>query len=307
MPEAGTILTLIEVATDSRIYSPGLALRSILGQDPKQEGQVEWQPPSGQWDRVESGAEVASWAARIIEDLLSFELEEAKAAQGGGDDIDTSMLTLFSKTALASHDQAWTWLPRALRGFMPAGGSRPAESSPPPQDPDSDGPEDAAPFLDADLTILSLCGELLEACANIYQGNAPAATRFKRNGLSKLDELLTFIENGTSPFGTNATPAPGLLEQYGLEVEDVSMMAKEVSRAKANAVKAVVSLVSEDENMADLFGNGGSSPFLQRMKTWLQIDRSKREDLVSCALLSVANLARSGKWLLRKYGIIEQD
>lgn len=305
MPEAGTILTLLEVATDSRIYSPGLALRSILGQDPQEEGQIEWQPPSGQWDRVESGAEVASWAARIIEDLLNFELEEAKAAQGGGDELDTSMLTLFSKTALASHDQAWSWLPRALRGFMPADGSLSGNSSLPLQEPDSDGPEDAAPFLDADLTILSLCGELLEACANIYQGNAPAAVKFKRNGLPKLNELLTFIEKGTSPFGTNVSPAPGLLEQYGLEVEDVSMMAKEVSRAKSNAVKSVVSLVGEDENMAELFGDGGASPFLQRMKTWLQIDRSKREDLVSCALLSVANLARSGEWTEERHRSLE--
>lgn len=300
LPEPATIRILLEVATDPRIYAPATTLRCLVrpdDADSEEQFEVEGAaekpsigyPIQGDWDTIEMGAEVAAWAARIADDLLTFEAEEARAAREDDAQAPAGALPSFSKSALAADQRVWELLLRPLAYLTASPSTLGLRTSP----PDGDVVEDASPFLDADMSIISLCGELLEGCAQIAHGNDHAAKAFKRTGLASLTPLLDFIEFGTSPLGTNTSPPPSVLDRYALEQPDVDSFATEIKRAKASAVQAVVAVVGEDRNMSTLFGDAGDSPFLQRMRSWLNVVCAKREDLVSCSLLSIANLART--------------
>lgn len=304
LEETATIGLLLAVAADARIYTPWEALNSILGPRAGEfeaeemfeddgaggsDSQENVYPSHKNWATVVLGAEVASWAARVAEDLLAFEAEDAQAESDESADMEPSMLATPAKIALASREETWPCLLTPLASFIWRNPRTHLSAEP----PEGEIPEDAAAFVDADLAVLSLSGQLLEGCSHISKGHDSAAKLFKSHGLAHLDNLLDFIQYGVSPFGTNTSPIEARLERFGLDRDDLSSVGKEVARAKANAVKAAVAIAGEDSNMAVLFGETGESPFLARMSEWLQVDRYQREDLVSCALLSIANLARS--------------
>lgn len=303
LQETETLKILISVATEPRIYTPWEALHSILG--PRAEefesekmfeddgrtrsnSQDSMFPTQNNWSSVVLGAEVASWASRVAEDLLAFEAEQMQAKETHSPDGEASILPSPVKSALAVRKSTWECLLLPLMAFVWR--SRTDLSAEP---PDGDIPDDASPFVDADMALLCLCGSLLEGCAHIGKGQDPAAKGFKKNGMGHLAQLLDFVQHGASPFGVNTSPPEARLERYGLEQEDLSSLGREVARTKANVVKAIVAIAGEDVNMPVLFGDHGESPFLDRMKEWLRADRYQREDLVSCALLSIANLGRN--------------
>lgn len=248
---------LFATATDERVYTP-----ARWASDPTQ---------------AELGAEVASWAARVVDDLIAFETEEAQAALQDGEEVsEPAMLASPWKIALASDKATWQRLVRVVGAFVPGKAAHGAREG------GEDEDVDYSAFIDADLALLALSGELFERLSHVGKGNHAAARSFKTNGLVHLDALLNFIDEGTSPAFPDAAVDP----------DDADSLAKEVTRAKSNAVKAAVAMAGEDSNMATLFGTRGDSSFLKRMKTWLA-RAGERDDLTSCALLSIANLARS--------------
>lgn len=288
LEETETISILVSAATDKRIYTPALALRSLFGA--KDRGCLT----DRNWTSIVLGAETASWAARVAEDLLAFETEELRSHRAASE-AEEPILWSPNRTAMASDDTMWTKLLRPLTGFCPTETSSQTDGT---QASNVDTCDDASPLVDADLAIVAVCGDLLESCSHISKGQDNAARAFKRNGLARLSELLDFIEDAASPIDAEARPSDESLDEVGLEPDDIESLAKEVGRAKSNAVKAAVAIAGEDDNLSELFGDasqGGSLKsrwFLERMRAWLK-DRQQRSDLVSCALLSIANLARS--------------
>lgn len=292
-----TVKLLLKVATDQKIHATGAALQALLSEESDEQQKLTAAVPQDDWTDTVVGAEVSAWAARIAEDLLAFEAIEQRAAHPQElSEVEASMLPSPSKAALASDKAVWDMLLLPLRCCQPSSSKSKQSQRRSKSSPRGELPEDAAPIIDADVSILSLCGDLLEGCAHISQGKDDASRNFKQHGLARIEELLDFIEYGVSPLGDDFDPSGDLLERHGLEVDDLETLSKEVARAKANAVKAAVAIAGEDANMQELFGNSNAdSPFLRRMKRWLDSNEEgkKREDLVSSALLSIANLARS--------------
>ncbi|CAO1627484.1 unnamed protein product [Sympodiomycopsis kandeliae] len=340
LEESDTLKILLAVATDSRIYTPSVGLHSLLGprvgefeaedfleDEGDGEDQVEWTPPHNRWSEVELGAQVSAWSVRIMEDLLAYETDEVRAAQeqDQGEQIEASHLPSLSRSALASDEDTWDRLLQTLLFFVP---TRNKFRSYPNQEPVMKGehkpfhrseiidpPEDVSALLDADLSLLWLCGELLEGCSHVSKGQDANATKFKQRGLDKLKDLLDFLEKGTSPLGTNTSPPQSLLERFGLDTEDITSLSRELTKSKNHTMKTIIAVVSEDVNTSQLFS--AENDFLNRMINWLQLSHSLnqdegdnvREDLISCSILCLANLARNDSnciSLVYDYNILDQ-
>lgn len=119
----------------------------------------------------------------------------------------------------------------------------------------------------------------------------------KSNGTPCLLEMLNFIEHGTLPTyysPLNETPEP-----------DYTTREKSLGICKAAIVKAVVEVAGEDKNLEVLWDDQGkekSKPggeFIDRMIQWIRthktLSETNRDDLIICASLCLANLARKGE------------
>ncbi|TKY85815.1 hypothetical protein EX895_005356 [Sporisorium graminicola] len=113
---------------------------------------------------------------------------------------------------------------------------------------------------------------------------------------SGLDMLMSFVEKAELPRewvrDFAATSADD--DKAAASTEDVQAaeeMRKVFAQVKANVARAVVAISGDDTNMVELFS--GSSGFIGRLKAWIRYDPKTRDDVVSCGMLALGNLARS--------------
>ena len=288
------ITTLVSVASYPRIYLPHLWAMPLT---------VEIENDTDALDKLNMGATVTSWAWRVVQEIFDDAKEEKEAQPGTPsdemhhDDLDDT--SSHDVRAILSR-RCMTDLVRPLSLYTVA--NQPASVAQGRLELDADEIED---LVDSDAEIVQTVATLIESCAadearfrqntvQRFQADAESlgTTQLESQFRSGLDVLMTFVERAELPqewrrdFGTG--------EKSGLSTEDAQAaeeMRKAFAQVKACVARAVVAISGDDTNMVELFN--GSSDFISRLKAWIRYDPKTRDDLVSCGMLALGNLARS--------------
>ncbi|SJX62924.1 uncharacterized protein SRS1_13750 [Sporisorium reilianum f. sp. reilianum] len=286
------ITTLVSVASYPRIYLPHLWAMPLT---------VEMENDADALEKLSMGATVTSWAWRIVQEIFDDAKEEKEAQPGtpsdemhNGDLDDLSSSDV--RSILSRRCVADLLRPLSLYAQQPADEAQ--------RRLDTDDIED---LVDADAEILQTVATLLESCAaddaEFRQG---AVRRFQadaeRSGhgqlenefQSGLDVLMSFVERAELPREWIRDFAGTSSEKTALSTEDAQAaeeMRKAFAQVKACVARAVVAISGDDTNMVELFG--GKLNFIGRLKAWIRYDPKTRDDLVSCGMLALGNLARS--------------
>lgn len=108
----------------------------------------------------------------------------------------------------------------------------------------------------------------------------------EEHGVRCLSDMLTFVGSGEYPLYWNEDP-------------DKQQYERSLDNCKGGVIKAIVEVAGEEKNADTLWDEseddkpGGE--FVSRMLEWIKTSKaSKREDLLICATLSIANLIRRG-------------
>lgn len=177
--------------------------------------------------------------------------------------------------------------------------------------------DDVSDLIDYDIDIVQLASELMESAAldstsfreeALSSKSHPRLTssddRRMRTGRSParwncaLEAMMAILDEAEPPrewsteslsSGHSGPPPPS-------EPESAQEASSTFLRTKAAMARAIVAVSGEDANMAKLFGKGeqgGKSWFIETLKRWMARNVSERDDLVSTAMLSMGNLART--------------
>ncbi|PWN51429.1 hypothetical protein IE53DRAFT_386201 [Violaceomyces palustris] len=296
-----SIKTLARVGSDERIYSPN----AWTGPHPVgslEDGDIV--------DKVKIGATIASWSWRVVQEVCDNQGQPGQPARpgsttGADDDEDDGANAILTQAGFGA-----TILP--LLHFYRNAESKPEEGG---EYLDLDA-GDVTDLIDADAEILQSVAELIEKCsqsevehrklavlppAEGWQSKAAVVEPFR----SPLDFFMSFVEFSAPPSrwsidedADSSLPPP--------EDEEALIEAlKSFSKTKAAIARAIVAIAGEDDNMSELFGGGLEKPtasdsstkdgqgwFISRLKSWIKYDAKKRDDLVSCGMLALGNLAR---------------
>lgn len=305
LANADCISTLSSVASHPRIYLPHLwALPQT----------VALENDTDALSKLKMGATVASWAWRVVQEIFDDAKEEKEGQPStpsdemhDGEDEDASMRDVRSILAR----RCFINLLRPLSCYTPAASSQSSASGSGRRlELDAD---DVDELVDSDAEILQTAATLIESCAaedhdfrqrvvrrfeaNSHTGSSSPHGSLEHNYDSGLDELMTFVEKAELPRdrvrdlsgleGVTATTddaSPG-------DAQAAEEMRKAFAQVKASAARAVVAISGDDANMVELFS--GASGFIDRLKAWIRYDPKERDDLVSCGMLALGNLARS--------------
>ncbi|KAI3475886.1 hypothetical protein L1887_62646 [Cichorium endivia] len=287
------ITTLTAVASHPRIYLPHLwALPPT----------VQLENDKDAITKLKMGATVSSWAWRIVQEIFDDAKEEKEAQPGTPSDemhdgIDTDAASHDVRSVLTRH--AFDALLRPLALYTPAVSDRTAGADR--SQPLSVDDDDVEELVDADAEILQTVGTLLESCAaDDAEFRARAAKQFTANDdgdtntslqhsfRSGLDALMVFVESAETPLQWTRGSAVSASDEERQAAEELQ---KAFAQVKASVARAVVAVSGDDANMEELFS--GSMGFIDRLKAWIRHDPKQRDDLVSCGMLALGNLARS--------------
>ena len=298
------ITTLTSVASHPRIYLPHLwALPRT----------VEIENDHEALSKLKMGATVTSWAWRVVQETFDDAKEEKEGQPGtpsdemhDGDDDSASahdVRSILSRRCFADLLRPLSLYTSSATNTHATGHRLRADA------------DDVEELVDSDAEILQTVATLIESCAADDQDfRQSAVRRFEVNASissqpyledsfqSGLDTLMSFVENAEIPRewarDTSALTSSAAMSS-GTEMVSTSsenaQAAEEIYKAfaqfKASAARAVVAISGDDANMSELFGN--SSGFIDRLKAWIRCDPTSRDDLVSCGMLALGNLARS--------------
>ena len=297
------ISTLTLLASNSRVYLPHLwALPQT----------VEIENDDDARTKLQMGATVTSWAWRVVQEIF----DDAKEEKDGQPGTPSDEMHDAEDGLLSSHDvrsilsrRCFADMLRPLSLYMPVTQTSDAASRRIELDAD-----DVEELVDADAEILQTVASLLESCAadesdfrqRAVQSFAKEADTASRHPLEKqfqsgLDMLMSFVESAEIPHecakdlaGPDGSAAVTNVSSPVLSSEDAQAaeeMRKAFAQVKACAARAVVAVSGDDANMVELFS--GTSGFIDRLKAWIRYDPTTRDDLVSCGMLALGNLARS--------------
>ncbi|CDU22695.1 uncharacterized protein SPSC_01325 [Sporisorium scitamineum] len=288
------IPTLVSVASHPRIYLPHLWAMPPT---------VEIENDADALEKLTMGATVTSWAWRVVQEIFDDAKEEKEAQPGtpsdemhSGDLDDlagSDVRSILSRRCVADLLRPLSLYARQLDNQA----QRRLEL-------DTDDIED---LVDSDAEILQIVATLIESCvANDAEFRQGAVRRFQadaeRSGhgqlenefQSGLDVLMSFVKKAELPREWVRDFAATADEKAAPSTEDAQAaeeMRKAFAQVKACVARAVVAISGDDTNMVELFS--GASGFIGRLKAWIRYDPKTRDDLVSCGMLALGNLARS--------------
>ncbi|KAJ1032945.1 hypothetical protein NDA16_000224 [Ustilago loliicola] len=299
LANAECITTLTAVASHPRVYLPHLWAAPLT---------VELENDAEAVAKIKMGATVTSWAWRVVQEIFDDAKEEKEGEVGTPSDEMHDDAEEEREDGLATRDvrailstRCFDDLLRPLSLYTCVGENE-GKGEARRIDLDADGVEE---LVDSDAEILQTVAGLLETCAaeeHVFRQRAVEAVQAKGEApkTSGLDALMSFVERAELPRewvrdfsalpGSSATTS----DQVALSSQDAQAadeMRKALASIKASAARAVVAISGDDSNMATLFS--GSFGFIDRLKTWIRYDPKTRDDLVSCGMLALGNLARS--------------
>ncbi|SPO25448.1 uncharacterized protein UTRI_03132_B [Ustilago trichophora] len=289
------ISTLTSVASHPRIYLPHLwALPQT----------VEVENDGEALTKLQMGATVTSWAWRVVQEIFDDAKEEKDGQPGTPsdemDDGDDEEMPPRDVRSILSR-RCFRDLLRPLTLYLSvdkAAGRR--------LELDADNVEE---LVDSDAEILQIVATLVESCAAEDHEFRRCAVRLLSKGAetagqddlenrfqSGLDVLMSFVEKAELPrewvrdlSALHPSQAPTDLSSE--DAQSAEEMRKVFAQVKASAARAVVAIAGDDTNMVELFS--GYLGFIDRLKVWIRYDAKTRDDLVSCGMLALGNLARS--------------
>lgn len=144
--------------------------------------------------------------------------------------------------------------------------------------------EDAAEYVENDISLLTEAAGLLEAVAMDVESvkEELGAGQLSESEGRILPRLMDFVESGEPP-------------EYWLScVEDSSELQKNFALVKSAVVRAIVEVPNSDKMMNSLFAYGHKSWLVVRLVDWMEKASENREDLLICASHMLAALARKG-------------
>ncbi|PWZ02260.1 hypothetical protein BCV70DRAFT_210422 [Testicularia cyperi] len=291
---------LTRVASHPRVYTPN------LWQLPQS---VEWENDSETLDKVKMGAMVSSWAWRIVQEVHDDAKEEKNRhnrdlSNNMNDDDDDDDEENHDVRAILSKHCFDAMLSPLLLVTPCEKLDQVSQSSQPLLNLDSD---DVDELVEADTEILQIVGELIEGCAGDDHGfrtravstlSAPdqslGSLTIAPTLPSALQLMMTFVEHASVPSCWQSQQQASDSTASLPSVSDAEASAEAIkvfSRVKSGVARAVVTISGDDSNMEVLFDS--TSGFIDRLKTWIRYDPKVRDDLVSCGMLALGNLARS--------------
>lgn len=292
------ISTLTSVASHSRVYLPHL-----WAQQPT----VEIENDDDALVKLKMGATVSSWAWRVVQEIFDDAKEDKEDQPGTPSeemrDGDDELLAPQDVRSILSRT-CFTDLLRPLSLYIPSTQSNDATGSRLESDAD-----DIEELVDSDAEILQTVATLLESCAAedadfrqcavrpfVKDTDSDSPSRIENSFQSGLDLLMTFVEKAELPreWVRDFSDLNGTATAATVSSEDeqaAEEMRKAFAQVKASAARAVVTIAGDDTNMVELFS--GSFGFIERLKAWTRYDTKTRDDLVSCGMLALGNLARS--------------
>ena len=298
--QAESLATLTTVASHHHIYLPN------SWNQPQPQPQPHPHPDSADstlLERVKLGSTVSSWAWRIVMEIREDEKEEKQQQhqqhpRRSSDDVSSEDdESEPSVTALLCRHSLPNLVRPLIHYTLP-----PATTSASDSHLDLDV-EDLEQLVEADNEILTIVTELIESCAAdrvefrtdavksdpTLLGQRVPAGRFD----SALQLIMDFVEHAQLPASCKMGGEQPTVADEELSVEAIKGFAK----AKASLARAVVAIAGEDTNMSGLFGEtdtpGLGGWFIERLKAWMRYDAKSRDDLVSCGMLAIGNLART--------------
>jgi hypothetical protein len=288
-----TIETLLQLATDSRIYYVGewYSLVGTQGQASKK--------------KILTGASISSWTWRIIQDLCSNESKEE-----GEDQEDVGKESPRGKKKIGAVDEEEG--DKAIESILAIGASRlahfliiPLRSFVSKEKPISLSkepwqPDDVSDLMESDMDIIQIVTELIEACAidskPFRLSSLETRTDTPRKG-TILDFLMKYLDYASPPPAWSVEREEGMdqdLPPKPSDEESAVDIQRVFERSKSAIAKAIVIIAGEDENMGHLF-EAKENWFMVTLKDWMSRDAKERDDLVSTAMLAMGNLARKGE------------
>ncbi|GAC93501.1 hypothetical protein PHSY_001066 [Pseudozyma hubeiensis SY62] len=298
------ITTLASVASHPRMYLPHLWAMPRT---------VEMENDVDVIDKLRIGATVASWAWRVVQEIFDDAKEEKEDQPGTPSDEMHDADLVDDDDDATSHDVRSILSRRCLSDLL-----RPLSLYALSQLVDTKQEErleleadDVEDLVDSDAEILQTVATLVESCAaeepelrqravQRFQPDTdrPTAAQLEKYFQSGLDVLMSFVEKAELPrewvrdfpaSGDSAPPKDDALSEE--DAQAAEEMRKAFAQAKASIARAVVAISGDDANMVELFN--GSSGFIGRLQAWIRYDPKTRDDLVSCGMLALGNLARS--------------
>lgn len=296
LANADCIGTLTAVASHPRVYLPHLWAAPLT---------VELENDAEAAIKMKMGATVSSWAWRVVQEIFDDAKEEKEGEVGtpsdemhddAEDEAEDGRGVKDVKAILSKRCFGDMLRPLSLYNAVSESerGKR--------LDLDVDDVEE---MVDSDAEILQTVGGLLETCAAEEHAFRQTAIKTieqhgETAGRTGLDTFMSFVEQAELPRewvrdfsalpSSSATPS----DEVALSSEDAQAadeMRKAFASIKASAARAVVAISGDDSNMVTLFS--GSFGFIDRLKSWIRYDPKTRDDLVSCGMLALGNLARS--------------
>ncbi|EST05492.1 Armadillo-type fold [Kalmanozyma brasiliensis GHG001] len=290
------ITTLASVASCPRIYLPHLWAM------PRS---VEIENDADALNKLKMGATVTSWAWRIIQEIF----DDAKEEKEGQPDTPSDEMHDGDLDDASSRDvrsilarRCFTDLLRPLSLYVASEGQTTGHRI----EIDADDVED---LVDSDAEIMQAVATLIESCAAeeadfrqravarfVAQQDRSGHGQLENQFQSGLDVLMSFVETVELPreWVRDFSALDGSTQTSSNADEDAQAaeeMRKAFAQAKALVAGAVVTISGDDDNMVELFS--GPLHFIDRLKAWARYDPKKRDDLVSCGMLALGNLARS--------------
>ncbi|EPQ28576.1 uncharacterized protein PFL1_03880 [Pseudozyma flocculosa PF-1] len=309
---AENLSTLTLVASHPKVYLP-LASLAISPDALLTDGDL--------LERVKLGSTVSSWAWRVVQEVCEDEKEEkqqglARPSSDDSQDDDDDAENL-AKSLLSQH--SFGDLLRPFLHYTPTS-TAPTTSLANALGVDVDDVEE---LTETDVEILATVSELVEGCAMDEKafrvaavkagaagplgptfGGPRAANEAASHYRSPLDLMMTFVEEAPVPRLWKVSESTESASDVAVDDAELSAEAiKTFAKAKAALARAVVAIAGEDVNMTRLFGEiegsaGGIDTemggwFIDRLKAWMRYDAKERDDLVSCGMLALGNLART--------------
>ncbi|CCF52936.1 uncharacterized protein UHO2_03370 [Ustilago hordei] len=285
LANAECIRVLTRVASHERVYLPHVWAEPLT---------VEMENDAEAVGKMKMGATVSSWAWRVVQEIFddakeekegdvstpSDEEDEERGGLGGTRDV---------RGILAR--KCFDELLRPLSFYIPKEEGKEGERR---LELDTDDVEE---LVDSDAEILQTIGGLLETCAveeHVFRQRAVRTMDSEGEAAAKtwgLDSLMSFVERAQLPREWVRDFPSSNEAQSSEDAAAADEMRKAFGSIKASAARAVVAISGDDSNMVILFDSAYG--FIHRLKTWIRYDPKTRDDLVSCGMLALGNLARS--------------
>lgn len=152
-------------------------------------------------------------------------------------------------------------------------------------------------YFATDVEVLEEVCELLESLAMDDEDVRLALVRkwAQNEEPPSLDYMLDFIDS--------AEYLPDWLESE-VPPDELKRWMRTVDICKTAVIRAVVELATEERNLEPLWDISNANGFVQRMLKWLKDahDEGVRDDLIICSTLSLGNLIRNGKPVVKWRG-----